>query len=99
MADPARSLLLGCALVPGSDGSPKITDFGLSLIMKPHETTRSTAGSLCYFAPELLTRTSNRGAPIDVWCLGIILFALLVGRLPFELNSKGKEDLFRRISK
>ncbi len=87
------------ACVRCSDGSPKITDFGLSLIMTPYETTRATAGSLCYFAPELLSCATNRGPSIDVWCLGNILYALLVGRLPFELNSKGKDDLFRRISR
>lgn len=35
-------------------------------------------------APEVFRGTSNAGPPLDVWSLGIILFAIVCGRLPFE---------------
>jgi len=62
----------------------KIADFGLSDFYRPGEVMRSDCGSLSYLAPEVFRGTSNAGPPLDVWSLGVILFALLYGRLPFE---------------
>lgn len=56
----------------------KITDFGLSTFFKPGEMNKSSAGSLCYLPPEVLRGESNAGPPIDVWSLGVIMYALLV---------------------
>ncbi|KAF1318183.1 Camk/camkl protein kinase, partial [Globisporangium splendens] len=41
-------------------------------------------GSISYLAPEVFRGTSNAGPPLDVWSLGVILFAIVCGRLPFE---------------
>jgi serine/threonine protein kinase len=62
----------------------KIADFGLSAFYRPGATMKSSCGTLSFLAPEVFDGTSNAGPPLDVWSLGVILFALLCGRLPFE---------------
>lgn len=62
----------------------KIADFGLSDFYRPGATMKSNCGTLSFLAPEVFKGTSNAGPPLDVWSLGVILFAMLCGRLPFE---------------
>ncbi len=64
----------------------KIADFGLSDFYRPGSTMKSSCGTLSFLAPEVFKGTANAGPPLDVWSLGVILFALLCGRLPFEGN-------------
>ena len=45
---------------------------------------KSNCGTISFLAPEVFRGTSNAGPPLDVWSLGVILFAVLCGRLPFE---------------
>jgi serine/threonine protein kinase len=65
----------------------KIADFGLSAIYRPGNASTSKAGSLAYMAPEVLGDQEFLGPPCDVWSLGVILFALVCGRLPFDGTS------------
>lgn len=62
----------------------KIADFGLSDFYRPGVARRSNCGTLSFQAPETLKSTASAGPPLDVWSLGVILFAVLCGRLPFE---------------
>jgi len=86
------------------DGSlqVKIADFGLSDFYRPGAHVRTNCGSLSYLAPEVFRGTSNAGPPLDVWAMGVILFALVCGRLPFEgsdLRNNGcppKESVIRK---
>lgn len=64
----------------------KIADFGLSDFYRPGATMKCSCGTLSFLAPEVFKGTANAGPPLDVWSLGVILFALLCGRLPFEGN-------------
>ena len=45
--------------------------------------------------PDLVKKNSYSGQAADVWALGVILFILVTGRLPFHGEFEG--DLFRRI--
>jgi 5'-AMP-activated protein kinase, catalytic alpha subunit len=67
----------------------KIADFGLSDFYRPGSTMKSSCGTLSFLAPEVFRGTSNAGPPLDVWSLGVILFAILCGRLPFEGSELG----------
>lgn len=64
----------------------KIVDFGLSDYVSSAERTVTDAGTQAYLAPEVWNGTSGVSDPykIDVWGLGVILYALAHGRLPFS---------------
>ena len=85
--------------------SVKVADFGLSEFYRPGSSKRSNCGSLSYLAPEVFLGTSNAGPPLDAWSLGVILFAMLFGRLPFEgsdlmgVNRPREAVIRNRISK
>jgi len=43
-------------------------------------------GSPCYAAPEMLLGNKYSGLLIDIWSVGIILYAMIHGFLPFEVR-------------
>ena len=61
----------------------KIMDFGLSKIVSPQEKMIDGYGTLSYVSPEVLLRTPYN-KEVDIWSLGIILFYMLCGHLPFK---------------
>ncbi|CAK9020230.1 Serine/threonine-protein kinase SIK1 (Protein kinase KID2) (Salt-inducible kinase 1) (SIK-1) (Serine/threonine-protein kinase SNF1-like kinase 1) (Serine/threonine-protein kinase SNF1LK) [Durusdinium trenchii] len=61
----------------------KIADFGLSQLCNPGQTSEYAAGSLAYIAPEVFEGGETAGPPRDVWAMGVILFTMVCGRLPF----------------
>ena len=70
----------------------KIADFGLSGFFRPGTDFKTNCGSLSYIAPEVYLGTAHEGPPLDVWSLGVILFAILCGRLPFTSEKLGEDD-------
>lgn len=48
-------------------------------------------------APEIVRRTEYEGKPVDMWSMGILLYALLCGCFPFR--AKAYPDLYRRIAR
>lgn len=64
----------------------KIVDFGLSDYVSSKERTVTDAGTQAYLAPEVYSGRSADSDPfkIDVWALGVILYAMSHGRLPFS---------------
>ena len=79
-----------------TDKTLKIIDFGLSHEFDPSSCLLKTkCGSPSYAAPEIISCNYYDGFKTDIWCCGIILYAMLCGFLPFE----GDENpiLFRNI--
>lgn len=66
----------------------KIIDFGLSNHYNVGEYLSTPCGSLGYAAPEMISGKKYLGVLSDVWALGIILFAMVCGYLPFEGDNK-----------
>ncbi|ROW10585.1 hypothetical protein VMCG_01896 [Cytospora schulzeri] len=65
-------------------GEVKIIDFGMAALHQNDQKLRTSCGSPHYAAPELLKSKNYRGDKADVWSMGVILFAMLAQRLPFD---------------
>ncbi|OWF41153.1 serine/threonine-protein kinase MARK2-like [Mizuhopecten yessoensis] len=65
----------------------KLTDFGFSCKVATTDThLKTSCGSYAYTAPEVIRAKPYDGFRSDIWSLGIILFAMVNGRLPFNDN-------------
>ncbi|CAK6439029.1 unnamed protein product [Pipistrellus nathusii] len=66
-------------------GFLKLTDFGFANQSALKNALLSTfCGSVAYTAPEILMSKKYNGERADMWSLGVILFAMVTGRLPFK---------------
>lgn len=67
------------------NGMVKITDFGIATALNNHELTETNSimGSVHYLPPE---QANGNGATVksDIYSLGILMFELLTGRVPFK---------------
>ena len=78
----------------------KIIDFGLSHEFSEDQFLKTKCGSPSYAAPEIISMPQYDGFKIDIWCCGIILYAMLCGYLPFDADSETESNnlqLFRNI--
>lgn len=75
----------------------KIADFGLSNIMTDGNFLKTSCGSPNYAAPEVIGGKLYAGPEVDVWSCGVILYVLLVGRLPFD--DEHIPSLFSKIAR
>ncbi|KAI9884737.1 MAG: hypothetical protein M1823_003481 [Watsoniomyces obsoletus] len=63
----------------------KLCDFGFTREYEGKASYLQTScGTICYAAPEMLKGEKYAGEKVDVWSLGVILYALLTGELPFD---------------
>jgi serine/threonine-protein kinase len=84
-------------LTKGQDGAPlvKVIDFGISKVAgapaprsEPRAvTTTAPIGSPSYMSPEQLSEVAVADPRTDVWALGVLLFELVTGQLPFQGDS------------
>lgn len=88
------------------DNNLKLIDFGLCANPKGgmESILETCCGSPAYAAPELVTGKNYLGAEADVWSMGVLLYALLCGFLPFDdenisaLYKKIQEGIYEKPS-
>ena len=81
-----------------SNGHIKLTDFGLSkMVKKTKEKAFTICGTPQYLAPEILSDEGYDNS-VDWWSLGCVMYEMLVGKAPFRIpkGSYLSADLYRK---
>ena len=64
--------------------NPKIIDFGISSIVESGKIILDTGGTPAYLAPEVIAAWGDVCYKSDVWSLGVLLYLLTFGKVPFK---------------
>jgi tetratricopeptide (TPR) repeat protein len=88
-----------------NEGIPKLLDFGIAKLIGPQETPLETAAQtqagMRLMTPEYASPEQVRGLPIttatDVYSLGVVLYQILAGRLPYEFPTRSLFDVERVV--
>src|SRR6185503_12022801 len=83
------------------EGIPKLLDFGIAKILNPERYSASTVTGIHLMTPEYASPEQVLGRPVttlsDVYALGVLLYELLAGRLPYNFGSRSPVEIARVI--
>jgi MAP/microtubule affinity-regulating kinase len=91
-----------------STGKVKIIDFGLGALVKPGMKLSRCCGAVLFYPPEIFLGRPYDGTKVDTWTLGVLLYFMVTGKLPFrgksykEIEAKvllGRYDVPYHLSK
>lgn len=74
---------------------PILSDFGISSVVKPDSVINDTGGTPAYLAPEVINANGEICYKTDVWGLGVLLYTLVFGVLPFQ--GSNFQELYKNI--
>lgn len=76
------------------DGHVRLADLGLAkLLDRDNDYLTSTiCGSLSYAAPEMLSE-KQYGIAFDMWTLGVFIYQVLTGDMPFETENRNRQEI------
>lgn len=89
-----RDLKIENIMIDGR-GRAVLIDFGLSNFYDGVNLLSTFCGSLHFAAPELLSGRPYTGPEIDIWSLGVILYVMVCGKIPFD--EKNTQSLYNKI--
>ncbi|KAI9255203.1 kinase-like domain-containing protein [Phascolomyces articulosus] len=82
-----RDLKIENILIDKAGRNVKLIDFGLSNLFAPEKLLTTYCGSLYFAAPELLRANPYKGPEIDVWSMGVVIYVMVTGAVPFDDKS------------
>ncbi|KAI9321220.1 kinase-like domain-containing protein [Dichotomocladium elegans] len=92
-----RDLKIENIMIDKQGRNVKLIDFGLSNLFGPEKLLTTYCGSLYFAAPELLRAMPYKGPEIDVWSLGVVIYVMVTGAVPFDDKTMpGLHDKIKR---
>ncbi|KAJ2718711.1 hypothetical protein GGI07_005630 [Coemansia sp. Benny D115] len=79
------------------DNRIRIIDFGFANIFNWDKTLSTFCGSPLYISPEIVNGVKYTGPEVDIWSMGVILFFMVSGCMPFE--SQERKEVFYKIAR
>src|SRR5579863_3247259 len=104
-----QNLVLHLDIKPGNilvtrEGTPKLLDFGIARLVdcdSHQQTVYSTGASLRLITPNYGSPEQFRGKALtiasDTYSLGVLLYELLCGHRPYDLQGRSLEEIYRAI--
>lgn len=74
-------------------GNVKVSDFGLSNILRPGMLFTTFCGSPVYTSPEVVMHKQYNGTMADVWSLGAVLYVMVTGGMPWRLEKNAVKNM------
>ena len=78
-------------------GYLKVIDFGVATRLINKDSTSTFVGSSYYMSPEIILG-KNYNFSVDYWAVGIILYEIFYGRVPFGFDLKEPKQIYKEIT-